>query len=82
MGLPGLRRVAAVAAGGAGSAGELMRWSDSEQAWLERRARKISEERGWPMPIATSEAARQLVHARATREPAVVLKFRSPRVPR
>jgi hypothetical protein len=44
-----------------------MLYSDSEKAWLERRAETISEERGWPLPIARSEAAGEMVRMR--REP-------------
>jgi hypothetical protein len=33
-----------------------MLYSASETAWLDLRAEKISEERGWPLPIARSEA--------------------------
>ena len=53
-----------------------MLYSDSETAWLNWRAEKISEERGWPLPIARSEACAELVRMR-TRKPAVVLQFRS-----
>ena len=52
-----------------------MRYSDSEAAWLERRAEKIARERGWPVPIARSEAAAELVRMQ-TRTPAVVLDLR------
>jgi hypothetical protein len=44
-----------------------MLYSDSEKAWLERRAETISEERGWPLPIGRSEAAGEMVRMR--REP-------------
>ena len=52
-----------------------MLYSESETAWLKWRAEKISEERGWPLPIARSEAAAEMVRMR-TRKPAVVLPFR------
>ena len=41
-----------------------MLYSDSEAAWLDRRAEKIAEERGWPLPIARSEAAADMVRMR------------------
>jgi hypothetical protein len=52
-----------------------MLYSDSETAWLNLRAEKIAAERGWPLPIARSEAAAEMVRMR-TREPAPVLQFR------
>lgn len=56
-----------------------MLYSESETAWLNRRAENISKELGWPLPIARSEACAELVRMR-TRESAVVLQFR-PRTP-
>jgi hypothetical protein len=53
-----------------------MLYSGSETAWLDRRAEKISEERGWPLPIARSEAAAEMVRVR-TRKPAPLLPFRT-----
>ena len=41
-----------------------MLYSDSETAWLNLRADKIAEERGWPLPIARSEAAAEMVRMR------------------
>jgi hypothetical protein len=52
-----------------------MRYSESETAWLNLRAEKIAEERKWPLPIARSEAAAEMVRMR-TRKPAPVLPFR------
>ena len=43
-----------------------MLYSDSETAWLNRRAEKISEERGWPLPIARSEAGAELARGRSS----------------
>jgi len=45
-------------------------------AWLDRRAAKIAKERGWPLPIARSEAAAEMVRMR-TRKPGVLLQFRA-----
>jgi hypothetical protein len=36
-------------------------YSATEKAWLDRRAVKIAENRGWPLPIARSEAAAEMV---------------------
>lgn len=47
-----------------------------ETAWLNLRAEKIAEERGWPLLIARSEACAELVRMR-TRKPGVVLPFRA-----
>jgi hypothetical protein len=54
---------------------ESMLYSESERAWLERRAAQIAEDRGWPLPIAESEAAPELVRMLA-RKPAVVVQLR------
>ena len=51
-----------------------MLYSDSENAWLDWRAEKIADERGWPLPIAPSEACAELVRMQ-TRKPAVVQQF-------
>ena len=50
-----------------------MLYSDCERAWIEHRAVKFAAERGWPLPIARSEAAAELVRMR-TRKPASVLR--------
>jgi hypothetical protein len=47
-------------------------YPDPGTAWLNLRAEKIAEERGWPLPIARSEAAAEKVRMR-TPKPAVVL---------
>lgn len=52
-----------------------MLYSQSEINWLDRRADKIAQERGWPLPIARSEACAELVRMQA-RKPAAVLQFR------
>jgi hypothetical protein len=39
-------------------------FSDSENEWLERRARKIARETGVPLPIARSAAMAELVRLR------------------
>lgn len=51
-----------------------MLYSDSETAWLDRRAAKIAEGRDWPLPIARSEAEAELVRMQS-RKSAVVLRF-------
>lgn len=38
-----------------------MIFSESEEAWLKRRAEKIARENGEPLPIARSIAMRELV---------------------
>jgi hypothetical protein len=52
-----------------------MLYSGSEKAWMDWRAEKISDERGWPLSIAKSEAAAEMVRMR-TRKPAATLPFR------
>jgi hypothetical protein len=42
-----------------------MIYRESESAWLDRRAELIAERTGWPLPIARSEAAAELVRTRA-----------------
>jgi hypothetical protein len=42
-----------------------MYYSESEEAWLELRAKKIAEETDCPLPVARSEAMAQLVRNRA-----------------
>ena len=49
-----------------------MLYSESETAWLDLRAEKIAEERGWPLPIARSEAAAELVRSRSSGRSVVV----------
>ena len=51
-----------------------MLYADSEIAWLGRQAEKFASGRDWPLPIARSEAAAELVRMRS-REAAVVLQF-------
>src|SRR5690606_31854628 len=41
-----------------------MLYSESETAWLNCRAEKIARARGWPLPIARSEAAAEMVRMR------------------
>lgn len=41
-----------------------MLYSESEMAWLDRRAVEVAEPTGWPVPIARSEAAAELVRMR------------------
>lgn len=53
-----------------------MLYSESEKAWLARRAEKIARERGWPLPIARSEAEAELVRLRQRGRCAAVLHFR------
>lgn len=43
-----------------------MPYSESETAWLNRRAEKIAEESGWPLPIARSAAEAELARSRAS----------------
>lgn len=52
-----------------------MIWSQSEQAWPERRARMISQDKAWPLPVALSEAAAQLVRSKLVGRAAVILPF-------
>ncbi len=47
-------------------------YTDSEKAWIERRARKIAKETGWPLPIARSEAMAELVRMRQRPKGAVL----------
>lgn len=54
-----------------------MLYSESEHAWLDRRAEKIARERGWPLPIARSEAAAELARGRASGHTAQVLRLRA-----
>lgn len=63
-----------------------MLYSESEKAWLNRRAEKIARERGWPLPTARSDAEAELVRLRAPGRSTDVVSFpRSaqelPRVP-
>jgi hypothetical protein len=41
-----------------------MLYSESERAWLDRRAVEVAERAGWPQPIARSEAAAEMVRMR------------------
>jgi hypothetical protein len=41
-----------------------MLYSESERAWLDRRAVEVAERTGWPEPIARSEAAAEIVRMR------------------
>lgn len=52
-----------------------MIYSESESAWLNRRADKIVDERGWPLPIARSEAEAELTRTRLSGSSAVVLRL-------
>lgn len=52
-------------------------YSESESAWLALRAEKIAEEQGWPLPIARSEAAAELVRTRASGRMARVVDIRT-----
>ena len=54
-----------------------MLYADSETAWLDRRAAKIARERGWPLPIARSEACAELVRNRVSGRTARVIAFPS-----
>lgn len=55
-----------------------MLYSESESAWLTLRADKIAQEHGWPLPIARSEAAAELVRNRASGHCALVIAFDRP----
>lgn len=52
-----------------------MIYSESEAAWLDRRAEKIARERGWPLPVARSEAEAELSRGRASGCSARVLRL-------
>lgn len=54
--------------------------SDSEKAWLERRAADIARETGEPLPVGRSEAMAQLVRLRALPK-ADVIPLRTPLLP-
>lgn len=41
-----------------------MIYSESETAWLDRRALEVQARTGWPLPIARSEAAAEMVRMR------------------
>ena len=41
-----------------------MHYSRDEEGWLDRKAREISRETGWPLPIARAEARAELVRIR------------------
>jgi predicted NAD/FAD-binding protein len=51
-----------------------MLYSESERAWLDRRAVEVAERTGWPEPIARSEAAAEMVRMRQ-RPACKVLEF-------
>ena len=38
-----------------------MHYSRDEEGWIERKAREIARETGWPLPIARAEAQAELV---------------------
>lgn len=59
-----------------------MLYSESESAWLARRAEQIASERGWPLPIARSEAEAELVRSRVTGRCARILTLSSARAER
>ncbi|MEX2125490.1 MAG: hypothetical protein WD795_16475 [Woeseia sp.] len=50
-----------------------MIYSEPEATWLDLRAAKIAEERGWPLPVARAEAAADLVRSRASGKLAIVV---------
>jgi len=54
---------------------EHMLYSDSERAWLDRRALLIRERTGWSLPLAHSEAAVELARSRK-RPVCKILPFR------
>jgi hypothetical protein len=54
-------------------------FTDSERAWLNRRARKIASETGDPLPIAFSTAMAELVRLRSRPKAAVVELRRKPK---
>lgn len=43
-----------------------MIYDRSEASWLERRAANIANARGWPLPVARSEAEAELIRSRAS----------------
>lgn len=55
-----------------------MLYSDSESVWLNRRAERIAQERGWPLPVARSEAEAELTRGRASGHRALVVPIRIP----
>lgn len=55
-----------------------MLYSESEHAWLDRRALLIAKRTGWALPIARSEAAAEMVRLRE-RPACPILQFAAPR---
>lgn len=53
-----------------------MIYDSSESAWLTRRAERIAEDRGWPLPVARSEAEAELTRSRLSGRSAVAFHLR------
>lgn len=53
-----------------------MLYDESEQRWLDHRAAEIAAERGWPLPVAHSEAQAELTRSRHSGRSAAVIAFK------